>query len=66
MDKDEVARIRAQAIAEYEAKKKRELSERMAKLGRTRSTKKRKAALKNIKIAQAVLHGKPMPKETKT
>lgn len=44
------------------AKQKRELSERMAKLGRSRSPKKRRAVLKNIKKAQAAKRGKLIPK----
>jgi hypothetical protein len=51
-----------QIIKEYEDKKKRELSERMAKIGRIRSAKKRKAGRKNIKIAQAARFGRPRPK----
>jgi hypothetical protein len=52
-------------LYEYEQKKKKELSERMAKLGRTRSAKKRKAALRNVKIAQAARFGRPLPKGVK-
>lgn len=44
------------------AKQKRELSERMAKLGRSRSPKKRRAVLQNIKKAQAAKRGKLLPK----
>lgn len=43
------------------AKQKRELSERMAKLGRSRSPKKRRAVLQNIKKAQAAKRGKLVP-----
>jgi hypothetical protein len=44
------------------AKQKRALSERMAALGRSRSPKKRRAVLKNIKKAQAAKRGKLLPK----
>lgn len=40
------------------AKQKRALSERMAALGRSRSPKKRRAVLQNIKKAQAAKRGK--------
>lgn len=40
-------------LAEYEEKKRKELSERMRKLGKIRSPKKRKANRESIKIAQA-------------
>lgn len=47
--------------ADLIAKQKRALSERMAALGRSRSPKKRRAVLKNIKKAQAAKRGKLMP-----
>ena len=48
--------------AELIAKQKRALSERMAALGRSRSPKKRRAVLQNIKKAQAAKRGKLLPK----
>jgi hypothetical protein len=62
MDKKEEQRIRERAIADLLAKQKRELSEKMSKLGRIRSPAKRKAALKTVKIAQAARWGKKAPK----
>jgi hypothetical protein len=49
-------------IRQHEEQKKRELSERMAELGRSRSPAKRKAVQKNVKIAQAARFGRPRPK----
>jgi hypothetical protein len=49
-------------IKEYEEKKKKELSARMAKMGRSRSPKKRRAVMKNVKLAQAARLGRPKPK----
>ena len=49
-------------IREYQKNLDRKLSERMAKIGRSRSAKKRKATRKNIKIAQAVRFVRPRPK----
>jgi len=43
----------------------RHYSEKMARLGRSRSSKKRKAAQRNVKIAQAARWGKPLPKRGK-
>jgi hypothetical protein len=65
IDKGERQYIMEEAIRAYEAKKKRELSEKMSKLGRIRSAKKRKASIRNVKIAQAVKWGRPLPKDTK-
>lgn len=42
-----------QILAEAEAKRKRELSEKMRRLGQIRSAKKRKSSRKNIQIAKA-------------
>jgi hypothetical protein len=53
---------RQKILEDFKAKQKRELSERMAKLGRSRSPKKRRAVLKNIKKAQAAKRGKLMPR----
>ena len=49
-------------LDEFKAKQKQELSARMAKLGRSRSPKKRRAVLKNIKKAQAAKRGKLLPR----
>lgn len=53
---------RRKIVDELLLKQKRELSARMSKLGRSRSPKKRRAVLKNIKKAQAAKRGKLMPK----
>jgi hypothetical protein len=53
---------RKQIEAKLLAKQKLELSIRMAKLGRSRSPKKRRAVLKNIKKAQAAKRGKLLPR----
>ena len=45
---------------EAEAKRKFELSARMAKLGRSRSPKKRKTVLKNLQLARAARWGKKL------
>lgn len=49
-------------IKEYEDKKKKELSARMAKMGRSRSPAKRRAVMKNLKVALAARLGRPRPK----
>jgi hypothetical protein len=51
--KDEEQKIREKAVQDLLAKQKRELSERMSKLGRIRSPKKRRAVIANAKIARA-------------
>jgi hypothetical protein len=51
--KDEEQRIKEKAVQDLLAKQKRELSERMSKLGRIRSPKKRRAVIANAKIARA-------------
>jgi flagellar biosynthesis/type III secretory pathway chaperone len=51
--KDEEQRIKEKTVAELLARQKKELSERMAKLGRIRTPKKRKAGIKNMKAARA-------------
>jgi hypothetical protein len=55
---------RKRIVDEMLAKQKRELSERMSRLGRIRSPKKRKAGQKNIQKARAVKLGKVLPKAT--
>jgi hypothetical protein len=51
-----------QIIDEHEAKRKRELSARMSKLGRSRSPKKRKAVTANLKKALEKKWGKKFTK----
>jgi hypothetical protein len=63
LDEAEKARIAAKAVAEYQKKKDREMRDRLSKAGKVRTPKKRKAQLRNIKIALAVRWGKPRPKE---
>lgn len=58
----ERARIEQEAIEQYQLEEKRKLSLRMSKLGRSRSQKKRNAARKSLKIANAVRFGRPRPK----
>jgi len=52
-------------IHDYELEKLAELRLRMSKLGRSRSQKKRNAARKSLKIANAVRLGRPRPKVKK-
>jgi heme exporter protein D len=52
---------RQKIIQDIEEKRKRELSEKMRALGKIRSVKKRRAALKNVKKAQAAKWGKKFP-----
>ena len=55
-------KFKAKVIAEEEEKRKRELSERMRKLGQSRSPKKLRAARKTIQIARAA---RSQPKKRK-
>jgi 3-methyladenine DNA glycosylase Tag len=53
VEKSEEQKIRDKAVADLLAKQKRELSDRMAKMGRVRSDKKIKALRENAKKARA-------------
>lgn len=48
---------------EFQLEEKRKLSLRMSKLGSSRSQKKRNAARKSLKIANAVRFGRPRPRK---
>jgi len=63
-DEETIRQYEQGVIAKYEEKKKRELSIKMARLGRSRSAGKRAAARRNIRKALAVRHS-GVPKKRK-
>lgn len=65
IDKVEAHQIAEVAIREYKEREQRALRDRMSKLGRSRSPKKRKASLENIKKAQAARRGRMLKKVKK-
>jgi hypothetical protein len=54
----EITEYESAIIAEHE-KKRQELSERMRKLGKSRSAKKRSSSQNNIKAAHEAKYGRP-------
>lgn len=59
MDEQEKQRVIAEALAKDAEKRKRELSDRMRKLGKSRSPKKRAAVINNLKAAHEARFGRP-------
>jgi hypothetical protein len=59
MDEQEKQRIIAETIAQQEAKRKQEVSDRMKKLGRIRSAKKTASSRNNQKAACEAKFGRP-------